>query len=290
MKKFHAIFVVLTAALLVTACSDTAETDAETQAGSIFESLLQEQHTHEEADESISEEKIGAILDHFSADAENDTQMVDVAAADAEAAVKSEGVMTYDEFAAAPMDSDVTIEAYVQAKQYWWDDKVTVYVQDPDGGYFLYDMVCSEEDYAKLTTGTKIQVTGYKTEWAGEVEIVDATFTFGEGTWIARPVDVTDLLGTDELIDHQNQLVSFKGMTVESIEYKNGAPGDDIYVNLLYKDISYCFCVEYYLTDETTDVYTAVGQLVAGDVVNVEGFLYWYDGVNTHITSVTKVD
>ena len=209
--------------------------------------------------------------------------------AEADPAAKSEGVMTYAEYVAAALDSEVTIEAYVQAKQSWWEDKATVYAQDPDGAYFLYDMACSEEDYAKLTTGTKIKVTGFKSEWSGEVEITDATFTIGEGTWTAEPVDVTALLGTDELINHQNQLVSFKGMTVESIQYKNDAPGDDIYVNLSYNGASYSFCVEFYLTGTDTEVYTAVGELVAGDVIDVEGFLYWYEGVNTHITSVSKV-
>ena len=28
--------------------------------------------------------------------------------------------------------------------------------------------------------------------------------------------------------------------------------------------------------------------LNAGDKVDIEGFLYWYEGVNTHITAVTK--
>ncbi|MBQ8401613.1 MAG: hypothetical protein IJX14_06745 [Clostridia bacterium] len=203
-------------------------------------------------------------------------------------AAKSEGVMTYAEYAAAPLDTEVVIEAYVQAKQSWWEDKATVYAQDPDGAYFLYDMACSAEDYEKLTVGTKIKVTGYKAEWSGEVEIIDATFTIGEGTWVAEPLDVTAMLGTDELINHQNKLVSFKGMTVESIEYKNGTPGDDIYVNLSYGGATYSFCVEFYLTGADTEVYTTVGTLAAGDVVDVEGFLYWYEGVNTHITAVTK--
>ena len=34
-------------------------------------------------------------------------------------AAKSEGVMTYAEYDAAAMDSEVVIEAYVQAKQSW---------------------------------------------------------------------------------------------------------------------------------------------------------------------------
>ena len=116
---------------------------------------------------------------------------------------KSEGVMTYEEYMAVPTGDEqqqVVIEAYVQAKQSWWENKATVYAQDKDGAYFLYDMACSEEDYAKLTPGTKIKVTGYKTEWSGEIEIIDATFEIQEGsTYIAEALDVTSLLGTDEI-------------------------------------------------------------------------------------------
>lgn len=207
---------------------------------------------------------------------------------DFDPAAKSEGVMTYAEYIAAPVDSEVVIECYVQAHQSWWDNKVTVYAQDPDGAYFLYDMACSEEDAAKLTTGTKIRVTGHKGEWAGEVEVMDATFEFvTDGTWTATAFDATSLLGTDDLITHQNELVAFKGVTIESIEYKNGAPGDDIYVTVGYNGASYSFCVEFYLTDTESEVYTTVGTLNVGDVVDVEGFLYWYEGVNTHITAIS---
>ena len=208
------------------------------------------------------------------------------AMAETEADVKGEGVMTYAEYVAAELDSEVVIETYVQAKQSWWQDKATLYTQDMDGAYFLYDIACSEADYEKLVPGQKIRVTGYKAEWSGEVEIVDGSFEILEGNYIAPALDVTALLGTEELIAHQNQFVCFKGMTVEAIEYKNGEPGDDIYVTLGYNGASYSFCVEVYLTGTETEVYQTVGTLKAGDVVDVEGFLYWYEGVNTHITSV----
>ena len=201
-------------------------------------------------------------------------------------AALAEGVMTHADYAAAEIDAEVVVETYVQAKQSWWDNKATVYCQSEDGAYFLYEMACSEEDYAKLVPGTKIKVTGYKAEWAGEVEIVDATFEILGGSFIAEPVDMTALLGTDELIAHQNELSVFKGMTIEAIEYKNGQPGDDIYVTASVNGQSYSFCVEVYLTGTETDVYKAVGELKAGDVVDIEGFLYWYEGANPHIISV----
>ena len=202
---------------------------------------------------------------------------------------KSEGVMTYAEYDAAAMDAEVVIEAYVQATQSWWEDKITVYAQDEDGAYFIYEMACSEADAAKLVPGTKIKVKGYKGEWAGEVEIMDGTFEFaGDTKYVAEPVDATAWLGTDELIKHQNQLAVFKGMTVEAIEYKNGEPGDDIYVTVSKDGNKYDFCVERYLTGPETEVYQAVGALAVGDKVDVTGFIYWYEGVNTHITGISK--
>ena len=208
-------------------------------------------------------------------------------------------VMTYADYVAAELDSEVVIETYVQAHQSWWDGKITCYTQDEDGAYFLYNMACTEEDAAKLVPGTKIKVTGYKAEWAGEVEIIDATFEILEGSFIAEPLDVTALLGTDDLIAHQNELVTFKGMTVEASKDANGndvaflyswdgsgQDGSDLYFNVSVNGETYTFTVESYLCDNTTEVYNAVKNLQIGDTIDMEGFLYWYEGVNPHITSV----
>lgn len=204
----------------------------------------------------------------------------------------SKDLMSYAEYVAADLDDEVTILCCVQATQSWWDDKITVYAADEDGAYFLYEMPCSEENAAKMVPGTWILVKGFKSEWAGEIEIVDifgAWFFEGVESYIAEPVDLTAVLGTEELINYQNQLAVFKGMTVKAVQYKNGEPGDDIYVTLTLNDADYSFCVERYLTGPETEVYAAVGALQAGDVVDVTGFVYWYNGVNTHITTVTPV-
>ena len=229
-------------------------------------------------------------------------QETDADAQDEAAEEKSEGVMTYQEYMDADLDSEVTVETYVQAKQSWWEDKATVYTQDKDGAYFVYNMACSEEDYDKLVPGTKIKVTGYKAEWSGEVEITDATFEIEDGEYVAEALDVTDLLGKDELIDHQNEYVSFKGMTVEASQLDgedvaflynydgSGSQGDDLYFNVSYNGETYTFTVESYLCDKDSDVYKAVEGLKIGDKIDMEGFLYWYEGVNPHIISVTPAE
>jgi len=210
-------------------------------------------------------------------------------------------LMTYEDYKLAEMDAPVKLETYVQATQSWWDDKITIYAQcGEEGGVFIYNAACSQEDAAKLVPGTKILVTGFKTEWMGEVEIVDATIEILEGEpFIAEAEDVTALLGTDELIKHQNELVAFKGLTVEEYEDDNGKTGaafmyknaenktDDLYFRVSKDGQVYGFCVEFYLCGQDTDVYKAVEGLKIGDVIDCEGFLYWYNGANPHITAVT---
>ena len=279
MKKFVAMLLALSMVLAFAACAktDTTETTAaaaETTAAAVETTVAAEETTA--ATESTDGTEAAAVE-----------------------------VMTHEEYLAAAIDDQVCVETYVQATQSWWEDKITVYCQSPEGAVFAYDMACSEEDAAKLVPGTKIRITGYKAEWSGEVEIMDGTFEFVEGgdTYIAEALDVTDLLGTDELIDHQNEFVTFTGLTVEHSTDANGneaaflyswdgsgSQGDDLYFNVSVNGETYNFCVESYLRGADTDVYKAVEALQVGDVINAEGFLYWYEGVNPHITSVTAAE
>lgn len=275
MKKLLAMVLTVSMTAAMVGCgqaAETTETAAESTAVETVESTAAEETATESTEESTAaEEAAGEVL-------------------------------SYADYVAADLDSEVTIESYVQAKQSWWEDKATLYTQDQDGAYFIYNAACSEEDYAKLVPGTKIKVTGYKTEWSGEVEIAEgATFEIEEGSYIAPVTDVTDLLGTDDLINYQNQFVAFKGMTVEAAGQDadgndvaflynwdgSGEDGNDLYFNVSLNGQTYTFTVESYLCDNTTDVYNAVKNLKIGDTVDMEGFLYWYEGVNPHITSVT---
>ena len=222
--------------------------------------------------------------------AEASTEAATEAATEAstEAAESDVKVMTHEEFIAAEMDTEVTVDTYVQAKQGWWEDAAIFYTQAEDGAYLLYKMACTEEEYNKLTEGTQIRVTGFKGEYKGEVEILDAKFEILDGSFVAEPVDLTESFADEAaLLAHQNEKVAFKGLTVEKIEYKNGEPGDDIYVTLGLNGTSLNFCVEVYLTGTDSDVYKAVGELKEGDVVDAEAYMYWYDGPNAHLTNIT---
>ena len=229
------------------------------------------------------------------------TMLVAFAGCNAEPAEETlpEGVMTYAEYAAAAKDTEVTVHTYVQAVESWWDGCVQIYAQSKDGAYYIYDYACTEEEAAKLVPGTKIEVKGYKGEWSGEVEILDATIKILEGSYIAtEALDVTALMGTDALAEKMNMKVAVKGMTVEASKDKDGndvpflykwdgsgSQGDDIYFNVSVNGNTYTFTVNAYMIgNEAT--YKAVEALKIGDKIDVEGFLYWYNGAQPHVTAV----
>lgn len=252
------------------------------------------------SESSVAEES--SAVEESSSEAEESSAAEDSSAASEESAEAA--VMSYDEYMAAAIDDAVTIQAYVQAKQSYYAEQgtATVYLQDQDGGYFAYDMKCTQEDYDAMTEGTCIQVSGYKAEWSGEIEIMDGQLDqIVEGdTFVAEPLDATELLGTDELEQHQNEKVTFTGLTVapsngnEAAFLYNydgsGTQGDDVYFNVSYNDQTFSFVVESYLCDSSTEVYKAVEALEVGQTIDCEGFLYWYEGANPHITSVTVAE
>ena len=285
MRKLFAVLLALCLACSMAACAG-GNTSSTSSTSTTSESTVAE-------DSSVAEESSAA--EDSSASEESEAS---------EAATGDATVLSYEEYMAAELDTEVTIQAYVQAKQSYYAEQgtATVYLQDQDGGYFAYDMACTQEEYDAMTEGTCIQVSGFKSEWSGEIEIMDGQLDqIVEGdTFVAEPFDATSLLGTDELEQHQNEKVSFTGLTVapstdadgnEAAFLYNydgsGAQGDDVYFNVSYNDQTFSFVVESYLCGSDTEVDKAVEALEVGQTIDCEGFLYWYEGANPHITSVT---
>ena len=217
-------------------------------------------------------------------------------------------VMSHDEYAKADVDSPVVVESYVQASQGWWAKegvgRKTLYLQSEDGAYFAYEVLMDEAEAAKMVPGTKLRLEGVKSEWAGEVEITDAKYEILDGeAFIAEPTDVTALLGKDELAAHMNEKIAIKGAKVvaSTVEGKDEEfaflynwdgsgsreGNNDLYFKVEVDGQVYTLTVESYLCGNDTDVYKAVEGLKVGDTIDMEGFLYWYNGANPHITSVT---
>ena len=221
-------------------------------------------------------------------------------------------IMTYAEFLAAPLDTQVTVDTCIQDVEEWWDGKLNLYTQNDEGAYYIYGLACTEEEaWGVLNPGAKIRVTGYKSEWAGEIEIIDATYELLETVNDANFVECTDvtdlaLQGNDALIEKMNHWVFFKGLTViPSIDaegnevpflYKwdgSGTQGDDIYFNVAIGEQTYTFTVNAYMvgTGPQSEVYEDIIEtLEIGDVITVEGYLYWYNGAQPHVTAVYPTD
>ena len=198
MKKLIAAFLALCLACSMAACAGGTTSESSTASTSSTSS-----------ESSVAEESV----------ASEEPSSSDVSEASSEGSDTAEAtVLSHEEYMAAELDTEVTIQAYVQAKQSYYAEQgtATVYLQDQDGAYFAYDMACTQEEYDAMTEGTCIQVTGFKSEWSGEIEIMDGQLDqIVEGdTFVAEPLDATELLGTDELEQHQNEKVSFTGLTV----------------------------------------------------------------------------
>ncbi len=220
---------------------------------------------------------------------------------------KSEGVMTYAEYLAAEVKSQVVIETFIQAKQGWWEKDgiggvASFYTMDKDGGYFIYNMPCTEADYNnKLKVGTKIKVTGSKAVYNGLNEIAEgATYEIGEGTYVAEAKALTADEFNTNAEKYQNQFFTLKGLEVVEFDEVDGTPvafgygwngtkerGDDAYFKVKVGETVCSFLVESYLCGVDTDVYKAVEGLKIGDTIDIEGFMYWYSGAQPHVTKVT---
>ena len=104
----------------------------------------------------------------------------------------------YASFMAADVDAEVEVLMYVQAHQAWWEKDgqgvMTLYGMDKDGGYFVYEAKMDKETADSIKEGTLVKVTGVKAEWAGEVEIMDATVEVLGETKTFEATDVTDVV------------------------------------------------------------------------------------------------
>lgn len=214
--------------------------------------------------------------------------------------------MTHEEYLAAGVDQKVIVSGTVHAKQSWWDNKAIIYLEDYDGAYLLYNLPCTEAEYNELVPGTYIKVVGYTSEYKGLYEIIDAEFMIqGEGyvsDFMAHEfTEEFNTLTDDELKAYQAMTIHFDNATVvakvddagneHAFFYGwNGAgsEGGDIYFDVQIGDRVVTMVIESYLTADGTEVYEAAQALKVGDVIDISGYLYWYDGPQPHVVVIAK--
>ncbi|MCQ2428217.1 MAG: hypothetical protein MJ137_07460 [Clostridia bacterium] len=216
---------------------------------------------------------------------------------------KDEGVLTYAEFMALETGKDCVIEAFVQAKYSYAEayGNTSLYLADGDGAYYVYRWTCSADEYNAIPVGAKVKVTGVKADYKGEVEVsnVTALEVVGEDKYVADILDVTSKLASEDLVKDQNKFVAVKGAEIvaSTLDGKevgslysyngSGSKGSDVYFKLKVGDGVYTYLVESDFCGVDTPVYAAAEGLKVGDKVDIEGFLYWYDGAQMQVTSIT---
>ena len=214
-------------------------------------------------------------------------------------------VLSYDEYIAAEVGSEVTIEAYITGRTTWYNNAASFYLADDNGGYYVYNLPCTEEEYASLLINKKLQVTGTKAEWKGEVEINCQTATENGGWQLCDGEDFnpssTNItsIAKEVLDNYKNQFIKALGLTVTKAPYTNfedftlePKAGVDVYFEV--KDDAgnvSTFVVEAYLENSQygSDVYNAVCALNVGDRIDLEGFVYYWENPQLQVTGLTKV-
>lgn len=211
----------------------------------------------------------------------------------------SDSICSYTEFISADDSRPVTIESYLQEKQTWADGKTNIHLQDETGAYYISNLACSLEEYQALKQGQKLRIRGYKMDFSGQLQITDAVFSHLDGMYVAEPVDISDLLNTDELYLHLNQKVRFHTMTIKPMfdgvsafyyGWDNSGSMDkdsDLYFTASDGRKSLTFLVKAQMCGNDSDVYRTVQQLRVGDTADLEGILCWYNGPQPLVTSIS---
>ena len=123
MKKSLPMILALSMVLSLTGCAGGGTQQASSEADTAVESSAAESSVVE----STAAETESAAAESTVAEESTAAEETSAAEGTETAAAQSGEVLSHEEYMAAELDSLVTVEAYVQAKQSWWEDKATVY-------------------------------------------------------------------------------------------------------------------------------------------------------------------
>ena len=207
--------------------------------------------------------------------------------------------LSYDEYVATADGEEVTISGYITGRTTWWNGAASFYLQDDNGGYYIYNLPCTQEAYTNdLTVSGGIEVTGIKGSWEGQMEILgssagnEATYklTGKTKTYTEKKVETLE-----DLANYPNQKVTIDVKVESDTKYGwdgsgSAGAGQDLYFDVTLNTVTYSFVVEAYLenTQYGSDLYTTVQGLKANDEITVSGFMYTYGLPQVQVYSVVK--
>lgn len=184
-------------------------------------------------------------------------------------------MMTWEEFEAAGDGARVRIETCIQEKETFWENTANLYTQTEDGGCLIYGLECTNEEYRKLTAGTRLDIEGIKQVWDGKLVILGGSYSIGGEKYTAEAQDVTGRLGTEALRENLLQKVCFRDVTVCMQGPEEESEKPDICFLARQGNGIGKFRVDADLIPQDSECYETAQGLQEGDRITVTGILDW---------------
>ena len=103
-------------------------------------------------------------------------------------------LMSWDEYMSAEVNASVVVSGLLTGKVWANATAANVYLEDEDGGYYVYAYSCDQAGFDALTVGATYEVSGLKDVYYGTAEIKNAAFTkLSDEVKEVAPVDVTEI-------------------------------------------------------------------------------------------------
>lgn len=186
-------------------------------------------------------------------------------------------MMTWEEFEAAGDGARVRIETCIQEKETFWENTANLYTQTEDGGCLIYGLECTNEEYRKLTAGTRLDIEGIKQIWDGKLVILDGSYSIGGEKYTAEVRDLTGQLGSDALREFVLQKTCFRDVTVCAEEQEEEKSEPDLCFSAQRGNKTGRFRVDADLIPPDSECYETAQELCEGDRITVTGILDWKD-------------
>ena len=189
-------------------------------------------------------------------------------------------MMSWDEYMAAEKGASIVISGVVTGKVWANATSANVYMQDEDGGYYVYGYACDQANFDAIKVGAEYEVSGIKDVYYGTAEIKDAVLTLvKEGTAPAAK-DITAIWEAAPATNDpslSNLLAQY--VTIKNVEMVN-ITNDGKYINFKRAD----GMTTYVYISSSSNFVTAeeIAQLnekcIAGRMADITGFVSLYNG------------
>ena len=190
-------------------------------------------------------------------------------------------LMSWEEYMAAEKESSIVISGVATGKVWANATAANIYLEDEDGGYYVYAFTCDQAKFDEIEIGATYEVSGIKDDYYGTAEIKNAALTKLDNPKVTpEPKDITEawLAAADtkdsKLVSLLAQYVKITGVEMVSIT------NDGKYINFKRADgmTSYVYISSssnFVTADEITQLNE---KCIGGRLADITGFVFLYNG------------